>query len=96
MTLDAFTREYGSNPEEARRITREQAKVSALATSASNTILGMSGGGRRFSVVDNKPVSAWMRAYDRVVLQNAVERSKEVVGHLPHLPEKMGPIDEFK
>ncbi|KAG7393915.1 hypothetical protein PHYPSEUDO_000092 [Phytophthora pseudosyringae] len=96
MTLDAFSQRNGSNPAETRMITREQAKVTALATSASNTILGMSDGGRRFSVMDNKPASAWMRAYDRVVLQNAVERSKEVIEHLPHYEERMGPIDESK
>ncbi|OWZ20490.1 hypothetical protein PHMEG_0005087 [Phytophthora megakarya] len=93
MTLDAYTREYG--PAEARMITREQAKVSALATTASNTILGLSGG-RRFSVMDSKPVSAWMRAYDRVVLHNAVERSKEVVGHQPHQQENTDSLGEFK
>ncbi|KAL3671557.1 hypothetical protein V7S43_003474 [Phytophthora oleae] len=96
MTLDAFSQQYGSDADESRMIIREQAKVSALATSASNTILGMGGGGRRFTVMDSKPASAWMRAYDRVVLQNAVERSKEVIGHIPRQEEKMGPIDEFK
>jgi antitoxin component of RelBE/YafQ-DinJ toxin-antitoxin module len=97
MTLDAFSRHHGvANPAETRMITKEQAKVAALASSASNAILGVSGGGRRFSVMENKPVAAWMRAYDRVVLQNAVERSKEVIEQLPHYEERMGPIHESK
>ncbi|EGZ15839.1 hypothetical protein PHYSODRAFT_507238 [Phytophthora sojae] len=96
MTLDAFSRDHSSNdPVASRMVTREQANVATLASSASNTILGL-GGGRRFSVMSNKPAATWMRAYDRVVLQNAVERSKEVIEHLPHYDEKMGPIDESK
>ncbi|KAE9043250.1 hypothetical protein PR003_g3563 [Phytophthora rubi] len=96
MTLDAFSRHESSiDPVKSRMITREQANVATLASSASNTILGL-GGGRRFSVMSNKPAATWMRAYDRVVLQNAVERSKEVIEHLPHYEERMGPIDESK
>ncbi|GMF09677.1 unnamed protein product [Phytophthora lilii] len=95
MTLDAFSRHHGSSdPAETRMVIREQANVAALASSASNALL--SAGGRRFSVTSNKPAAAWMRAYDRVVLQNAVERSKEVIEHLPHYEERMGPIDEAK
>lgn len=82
MTLDTFSRSNG--PAETRMITREQAKIATLASSASNTILGMSGGGRRFSAMGNKPDAPWMRTYDRVVLQNAVERSKEVIDHRSH------------
>ncbi|GMF24596.1 unnamed protein product [Phytophthora fragariaefolia] len=94
MTLDAFSRHHSSHePAGSKTITREQANVAALASSASNTILGLSGG-RRFSVMNNKPAATWMRAYDRVVLQNAVERSKEVIEHLPESEEKMGPINE--
>ncbi|KAG6597936.1 trna (cytosine-5-)-methyltransferase [Phytophthora cinnamomi] len=93
MTLDAFSR--STDRVETRMVTRAQAKVATLASSASNTILGLDGG-RRFSVMSNKPAATWMRAYDRVVLQNAVERSKEVIDHLPHYEEKMGPIEESK
>ncbi|KAF1794230.1 S-adenosyl-L-methionine-dependent methyltransferase [Phytophthora cactorum] len=71
-------------------------QASALATSASNTMLGLSGGGRRFTVMDSKPTADWMRAYDRVVLQSAVERSKEVIEQLPNYEQGMGSIDEAK
>ncbi|KAL4087423.1 hypothetical protein PRIC1_013315 [Phytophthora ramorum] len=97
MTLDAFSSNHGSNdPHEKRMIARNQANVAALASTASNTILGMSGNVRRFTVMGSKPASAWMRAYDRVALQNAVERSKDVIEHLPQYDDRMGPIDEAK
>ncbi|KUF80432.1 hypothetical protein AM587_10017531 [Phytophthora nicotianae] len=94
-TLDTFSRQYGSASDENRRIARERANVSALATSASNAILGMNGG-RRFTMMDNKPAAAWMRAYDRVVLQSAVERSKDVIDNRPQYEKNAGPIDETK
>ncbi|KAG2790555.1 hypothetical protein JG687_00000379 [Phytophthora cactorum] len=92
-TLDTFSRQYGSS---SAMVARDKANASALATSASNTMLGLSGGGRRFTVMDSKPTADWMRAYDRVVLQSAVERSKEVIEQLPNYEQGMGSIDEAK
>ncbi|KAI9989642.1 hypothetical protein PInf_019927 [Phytophthora infestans] len=90
-TLDNFSRQYGSSSDDMRMIARERANASALATSASNTIMGMNGG-RRFTVMDSKPAADWTRAYDRVVLQSAVGRSKEVIEHLPQYEQRMGQI----
>ncbi|RLN60250.1 hypothetical protein BBJ28_00001391 [Nothophytophthora sp. Chile5] len=97
MTLDAFSRRHTvSNPANARLAVREQANVAAMASSASDVVMGMSGGGRRYSTVSNKPAAAWLRAYDRVVLQNAVERSKEVLQQYPQQQEHIGPIDSSR
>ncbi|KAF4322771.1 hypothetical protein BBO99_00001428 [Phytophthora kernoviae] len=96
MTLDTFSQTYGSyNSVEPRMMTREQAKVAALASSASNTMLGLNGG-RRYSVATDKPTATWMRAYDRAVLHNGVERSKDVLEQLPQFHDQatMRPIDE--
>ncbi|KAG7400065.1 hypothetical protein PHYBOEH_007133 [Phytophthora boehmeriae] len=92
LTLDSFTQTYGANNSVA-----SQVRVAALASSASNTILGLNGG-RRFSVATDKPVATWMRAYDRAVLSNAVERSKDVLEQLPQYHDKtsMRPIHESK